>query len=529
MEFSTLNGYKVKDKKAVRYYDDVESMKADTSLKSGMHVITKGYYSVNDGGGSEYHITNTASQSDYQEELNNNLYATLVINDCIKPEMIGAYADGEHDDSLIIQSILDKHIDLSLNKKTYKIETPLTIHKNISIYGNNATIVYDGDGYAINYVNPESDNNWDLFEQFYIKDLIFNGDCDGAIQIDRFHYPKLDNIRVENNNSYAFKIKTSYWGSYSDIHVQNCNGGGFQLCGTQISGGTTYTGSNQNTFINCSILNFNKSGDFYGIKITDRSNQNNYNQITIQNSKTDENDYGTGLFIKNAVNNTFFNFYAENQKVNVMIESGDDGSKSQATFYSPYFGIDTPTQCCLYCKDSVANIYNPYYYENQLQDGYDRAMFISHHTSGHNSFVYLETDKPLETNSNKLLEIYDGTTYTNYKAIAPTSGNFGIVFEKAPYNHNTLNLIFRSDTNPLYVDNMKVTSDTTNNYLQVYRWGMFGNQGSTYAIQPTLSGNLSNLPTSPVNGLKYFETNNHKTLTYYGGSWYYEDGTTYSS
>ena len=212
------------------------------------------------------------------------------------------------------------------------------------------------------------------------------------------------------------------------------------------------------------------------------------------------------------------------------MESADDGTQSQATFYNPYFGIESGiTKCCLYCKDSKANIYNPFYYEVNLTDGYNKTLFVSHHTSGHNSYVYVETDKPVASSSqNKMLCFYDGTTYTDYKGVAPTSGNFGMVFSKAPYNDNTLNIIFRSTINPLYVDNMKLTSDTTNNYLQIYRWGMYGNQNGIYGIQPTLSGNLSQIPSSPTNGLCYFETNNMKLMTYYNGHWYYTDGTQYN-
>ena len=414
--------------------------------------------------------------------------------------------------------------------KTYIINESITLNNNVSIIGNGAKIISNVENdYVIKYKDPVSPNNWDLFESYKIENLIF--DCKnislGAISIDRLHYPTLDNIKIENNNGYALKLKTVYWGTFSNIHIQKCNGGGIQLCGTTINSG--YTGSNQNTFINCSVLDYNKAGNYYGIQIIERSNQNNFNQITVQNSKDNNNDYGIGLYIKNAVNNTFINFYAESQKVNVWVESGDDGTQSQASFYTPYFGIDEPTQCCLYCKDSKANIYNPFYYENTLKDGYNKSMFVSHHTSGHLSFIHIETDKPVSsTSQNKLLCYYDGTTYTDYKAVPPTSGNFGTVFSKAPYNDNTFNIIFRSTINPLYVDNMKITSDTVNNVLQLYRYGMFGNQNGTYAIQPTLAGNLQQLPTQPVNGLTYFETNNKKLLTYYNGHWYYADGTIYS-
>lgn len=77
-EFSTLNGYKVKDKKAIRYYDTVSNMIADTTLKANMYVKTKGYYDINDGGNAEYHIVSSEDNTQHQEILNNGLYANLI-------------------------------------------------------------------------------------------------------------------------------------------------------------------------------------------------------------------------------------------------------------------------------------------------------------------------------------------------------------------------------------------------------------------------------------------------------------------
>lgn len=88
MEFSTLNGYKVKDKKAVRFYDTVSLMKADTTLKEGMSIKTKGYLTANDGGGAEY-IVREVTQNDiitegYLIALNNNqLVAELIIKNSV--------------------------------------------------------------------------------------------------------------------------------------------------------------------------------------------------------------------------------------------------------------------------------------------------------------------------------------------------------------------------------------------------------------------------------------------------------------
>ena len=80
-EVKIINGYSIKDEKAIRTYDSVALMKSDRKLKEGQHVKTRGYYSINDGGSAEYYITDTQSKSDYQENLENGLYATLIIND----------------------------------------------------------------------------------------------------------------------------------------------------------------------------------------------------------------------------------------------------------------------------------------------------------------------------------------------------------------------------------------------------------------------------------------------------------------
>ena len=132
MEFSTLNGYKVKDKKAIRYYDIIADMKADTTLKTGMYVKTKGYYSVNDGGSGEYVIK--SSSDSFNETLVNNLVAELVIKDSMNIKCFGLYADGVHDDTTLFQTAIDT---MSSNKRelvivggTYLVSDTLNINQN---------------------------------------------------------------------------------------------------------------------------------------------------------------------------------------------------------------------------------------------------------------------------------------------------------------------------------------------------------------------------------------------------------------
>ena len=63
---------------AIWCFDTVADMKAATNLINGSDARTLGYYSINDGGGALYHITNIESETEYQEELNSGLYANII-------------------------------------------------------------------------------------------------------------------------------------------------------------------------------------------------------------------------------------------------------------------------------------------------------------------------------------------------------------------------------------------------------------------------------------------------------------------
>lgn len=105
--------------KGAKTYNTVAEMKADTDLKDGMSAQTLGYYSVNDGGGATYKITSTESQNEYQEELENGLYATLIINGEVNPNQFGAYGDDIHDDSEAIQKAIDYVLSKYPNDYSY--------------------------------------------------------------------------------------------------------------------------------------------------------------------------------------------------------------------------------------------------------------------------------------------------------------------------------------------------------------------------------------------------------------------------
>lgn len=227
-EFSSLNGYKVKDKKAVRFYDTVADMKADTTLKDGMHVKTKGYYSVNDGGTAEYYVTSIENLTLYHESLNNGLYANLLIEDVMNIKQFGAYGDGETDDTTSLQNAINISNHVFIPDGVYCISTSLKVKTNLIIEGNNvlSSIIKAIDDisifenntsanyltiknlkleteetstkYAINIegstTSPYTGATYSTFENIYIDGF------DSGIFLNHIWNTSLNKIRINNSN-----------------------------------------------------------------------------------------------------------------------------------------------------------------------------------------------------------------------------------------------------------------------------------------------------------------------------------------
>lgn len=132
------NGNNVENtlKKKPYYFNNVEEMKADNTLKEGDMVITLGYYEPNDGGGAEYKVINDNSLEDDGGSiiaLNNGLKAQLNIrNNQVNIKQFGAYGDNEHDDTAYFQKIINSTIENII------IPEGIFLIKKINIYNKNS-------------------------------------------------------------------------------------------------------------------------------------------------------------------------------------------------------------------------------------------------------------------------------------------------------------------------------------------------------------------------------------------------------
>lgn len=169
-------------------YTTVSDMKA-AAIKDGQTIVrTLGYYTVNDGGGADYYITNIEPDGIY-ETLDNGLYAKLIIeDDTVNIKQVGAVGDGLTDDTDMIQKALDNVNTVLITKSvgSYVI-TSLHINSYNRLLGESGVLEYKKntavDGSVLYYI-IECFGSHD----FEIANIILNGNqnynrafavCDG--------------------------------------------------------------------------------------------------------------------------------------------------------------------------------------------------------------------------------------------------------------------------------------------------------------------------------------------------------------
>lgn len=164
-----LNGYKIKDDETIRSFNNIADMKADTKLKEGYHIKTKGYYEIDDGGAGEYIIINDGNLIDDGGsiiDLNNGLKAKL-INDSVNVKQFGAYGDNTHDDTDYFKNaiaFLNENNTLYIPIGEYLISDTLEIKDTLSLKGLNGVpyLIYTSTGSLIEIKGHSIDeNNYD--------------------------------------------------------------------------------------------------------------------------------------------------------------------------------------------------------------------------------------------------------------------------------------------------------------------------------------------------------------------------------
>ena len=320
----TLNGYNIKDEKAVRSYQTVALMKADTKLKEGYHVKTKGYYEDNDGGQGEYIIVDDdtlVEDGGSIHTLTNGLRAKLIIeNDSVNVKQFGCVGDGETDDTTNIQNALNSSAKIIyIPSGNYLVSSTLTLPFNKKLYGSNSTdsVIKAGnfEDYLIKYgtqydyskkqgkienirleTNDENLNNQTyglyLYSSCEIKNVYFYHLKQAISKVSSY----IDNIVIE-------RCHFMYCGGKENSYVLDLPSNGDAIKITQCQFGSSYTTDNYNDYlgiriqsstgflisnniINAPITLINCVGSLINNHIEGPSTENHYNlsNISISNS-----------------------------------------------------------------------------------------------------------------------------------------------------------------------------------------------------------------------------------------------------
>ena len=88
---------------SVSYYETVEDLRADSSLKENDVVRTLGYHKISDGGHAEYIVKKQQDKSGGAVALKNGLFACLINVSVVNYKMFGTVSDGQNDDGVQIK------------------------------------------------------------------------------------------------------------------------------------------------------------------------------------------------------------------------------------------------------------------------------------------------------------------------------------------------------------------------------------------------------------------------------------------
>ena len=115
-------------------FDTVADMKLATNLIAGSYAKTLGFHSLNDGGGATYYITDSGTADEMAVIAVGDLYANIVLESVVTPEMFGAYGDKTHDDTDSIQLTINLAHEVRFDKE-YLVNGSLSLKDNTHLSG----------------------------------------------------------------------------------------------------------------------------------------------------------------------------------------------------------------------------------------------------------------------------------------------------------------------------------------------------------------------------------------------------------
>lgn len=258
-----------------RGYRTTTELINDSKLKNNQFCYTLGYYDINDGGSALIYTTDTKNENLFSIETTNGLFANIIPqNGLLNVKACGAYGDDEHDDSEVINSVLEFGgvYNIEFPQSFYKGNINITklrtkingnhsrIHGKITISNDEIIIneldTEDTDGYAGGYhfisgryVNINNCYFYACNKGITVNDEIFsisNRHSIGLVNINNCSFLNCDyGIYIE----YPYSDDIAAWQKCNDWKIENCY---FNNCKINVIYSVGIDGL---TFINNTIFN----------------------------------------------------------------------------------------------------------------------------------------------------------------------------------------------------------------------------------------------------------------------------------
>lgn len=195
----------------------VTDMIADKTLAADTLVRTVGYYSVTDGGGAFYLISDrSGGESSIEVKLSNGKFGKLIHSGMVCTSQLGIFPDIE-DNTPVMTRVLNSRAFKKIyfdKQGTYKFSDHILLHSNLEFYGTgHDTILYctrDNADQFGTFIGPvwygagiQAEFSTNIFMHDFSVDMY-----EPAVpeDVNAISFGRSDNIRIEN-----IKIKRSNW------------------------------------------------------------------------------------------------------------------------------------------------------------------------------------------------------------------------------------------------------------------------------------------------------------------------------
>lgn len=140
VEDGTLQNLLMNFTSQMKVYNSYNDLLLDkNNLQNNQKVKILGYYSVNDGGETEFYVTSTKNENNFID-LGNNLYLERIIKNCqVSIEQFGCIGDNETDNTTNLQNAINfaqnNDVVLYIPNKTFKVLNTLYLKGSINVKG----------------------------------------------------------------------------------------------------------------------------------------------------------------------------------------------------------------------------------------------------------------------------------------------------------------------------------------------------------------------------------------------------------